>query len=319
MKKYIFCICLLQLLILHSNAQNGFENRYIKNQYDKLIKKYDVINNIKTAERNDISDFWNILSNTNKDKQSFENKRNSKLAKESLKEIAIAIYNSQPYYDNLQRYSLDDDMNKMFWETICGSNLSERVSEFCIISDNEPNAFSTPNGGIYITDKLVDLLTCKDELVGILAHEMAHFQLQHALVETYKTKKIERNNKVAAVISSAAVAVTEVYSQVTLAEADISSSNSNDVSGTINNLFCDAKRSTQKFHYKYSKNQEIEADIIAFRFLEWTGLNKDSYINALKLIKAKNPMYEIDDTMSDHPSIDFRIGLLEYLSTKSKR
>lgn len=318
MKKFNFCICLLQLLILYSNAQNGFGNRFINNQYDKLIKKYDVISSIKTAERNDVSGFWNILSNTNKDRQSFENKRNSKLAKESLKEIAIAVYNSQPYYDSLQRYSLDDNMNKMFWETICGSNLSERVSEFCIISDNEPNAFSTPNGGIYITDEFVDLLTCDDELIGVLAHEMAHFQLQHALVETYKTKKIEHKNKVAAIISSAAVAATEVYSQVTLAEADLPPSTNNDVSGTINNLSRAAKRSTQKFHYKYSKNQEIEADIIAFRFLEWIGLNKDSYINALKLIKAKNPMHEMDDTMSDHPSIDFRIGLLEYLSTKSK-
>lgn len=66
-----------------------------------------------------------------------------------------------------------------------------------------------------------------------------------------------------------------------------------------------------KYRYKYSREQEVEADIIAYRFLEYMGLGGENYINALRAIGYENDAY-YDDT-SSHPTTEFRVKLLEYL------
>jgi len=51
---------------------------------------------------------------------------------------------------------------------------------FQIVDQEEPNAFSIPGGGIYVSRGLLALLEREDELAGVLAHEIAHVTQRHA-------------------------------------------------------------------------------------------------------------------------------------------
>lgn len=62
---------------------------------------------------------------------------------------------------------------------IQANGLRERNYRFIALDSDEPVAFSAPNGPVYITAGLMQALETDDELAGILAHELAHVQLQH--------------------------------------------------------------------------------------------------------------------------------------------
>ena len=52
---------------------------------------------------------------------------------------------------------------------------------FLVDSPGIPNAYAIPGGSILITRTLLDICSSKDELAGILAHEVAHIDCRHYL------------------------------------------------------------------------------------------------------------------------------------------
>ena len=52
---------------------------------------------------------------------------------------------------------------------------------FYVLADPEPNAFALPGGHIVITSGLLKLAGRPEELLGVIAHEMAHVTQRHAL------------------------------------------------------------------------------------------------------------------------------------------
>ena len=53
---------------------------------------------------------------------------------------------------------------------------------FRCLDDRQVNAFSTPNGYIYITRGLLEIIESDDELAIVIAHEMGHIERKHAVV-----------------------------------------------------------------------------------------------------------------------------------------
>jgi predicted Zn-dependent protease len=54
---------------------------------------------------------------------------------------------------------------------------------FQIVDQAEPNAFSIPGGGVYVSRGLLTLVNREDELAGVLAHEIAHITQRHSARE----------------------------------------------------------------------------------------------------------------------------------------
>lgn len=50
-----------------------------------------------------------------------------------------------------------------------------------VIEDDAVNAFSLPGGYVYVNKGLVDLVTNDDQLVAVIAHEVAHITAKHAM------------------------------------------------------------------------------------------------------------------------------------------
>lgn len=72
------------------------------------------------------------------------------------------------------------------------------------------------------------------------------------------------------------------------------------------------KEDSYLFRFKYDRQQEIEADILAYRFCEAMGLGAYTYIMALQLLDEGDP-YLSASAEDDHPPLAFRLGLLKYL------
>jgi predicted Zn-dependent protease len=53
--------------------------------------------------------------------------------------------------------------------------------KFHVLADPDPNAFALPGGHIVVTTGLLKLTDRPEELLGVLAHEMAHVTQRHAL------------------------------------------------------------------------------------------------------------------------------------------
>ncbi len=62
--------------------------------------------------------------------------------------------------------------------------------KFFIIKDNNKAAYATPNGMVFITQGLIELLQNEAELATLLAHEIAHIVYQHGYKELENRKTI---------------------------------------------------------------------------------------------------------------------------------
>jgi predicted Zn-dependent protease len=77
-------------------------------------------------------------------------------------------------YDNLL---VQDDINRL-GQSIVPAN-SDRVFAFRLLPDPTPTAYTLSTGTIYISTGMVSLLDSQAQLAYVLAHEMAHVQLNH--------------------------------------------------------------------------------------------------------------------------------------------
>lgn len=150
-------------------------------------------------------------------------------------------------------------------------------------------------------------------MLGIIAHETAHYILAHSLIGAYETEKRLKKNKIAGAIIAGVNAAATGYAQSQGAYTQETTVDAwRQVNETTLNLFNAAyKDAYGKFRYKYSREQEIQSDIVAIRFLQWNGISGREYIEALKNLGTEADKYY--DSNSDHPKMEFRIALLEYL------
>ena len=277
------------LFTISSKSQN-YEQK-------KLIKKYDVARFINTIKRDKPELFWcRIAENNKRFKKLYKAiKRGKESALNAQNNIIKAKELSAEYYNNLPM------LYEYNW--VYGNRLQNELGikkifpEFSIsfVLSDEPNAFCTPDGKVYVNEELIRLCNFKYEyLLGIVAHETAHILLHHSLERAYKIEKRINKGEI----------ISDVFS-VILAD-DLY-----DIVRLKNEMFEIIQKGTyEQYFYRYSKEQEFEADIIAYRFLDFLGIGGDFYIQALRLL---SPYSNSNILQSDHPTIAQRIELLKFL------
>lgn len=306
MKHLIIPLMVFWATSLSVSAQNK--------KFNKLINEFDVIEYVEKLEKNRPDLFWDAVWRNNealnKLYEAITKKKST--AKAAQKDLYKAALYSADYYNNLPivmdyQFVADTLLNRLCIKPVF------RDAEMYIIESNAINAYARPDGKIYITTAAIMCDSIPIEgMLGICAHETAHFLLQHSLAEAYSYRKKENKNKIIAGIVSAVDAVANAYAQ---ANGAVGNESWDDVSERIESNIIWAGNNALKYRYRYSREQEIEADIIAYRFLEYMGLGGEHYINALKAIGYENDMY-YDDT-SNHPTTEFRVKLLEYMASTS--
>jgi len=96
------------------------------------------------------------------------------------------------YFDNDPE--LNETINKITKKIAAVSERKNLPYTCRIIKTFSVNAFSAPGGHIYVTYGLLQLTKTKDELAGIIGHEIAHASLRH-VSKFYKNSKIYFPNK----------------------------------------------------------------------------------------------------------------------------
>ncbi|MDR0584663.1 MAG: M48 family metalloprotease [Treponema sp.] len=132
-----------------------------------------------------------------------------------------------------------------------------------LLDSGEINAFATSGGHIFITRGLVAAAVSEDALAGVIAHEIAHIQLQHS-IKAIKTSRITQALMVTGTSAAGAAAGMDV-NELT----DVFNESVGEIVNTMVNN-------------GYSQNQEFEADNTALSLLASAGYNPSGLVDMLR-------------------------------------
>lgn len=176
-----------------------------------------------------------------------------------------------------------------------------------IIQQPNPNAFCTPTGTIIITTGLLSTIKSEEELVGVLTHEVAHFVLDHQVININKAQQRQKRGEFWAGLATVVAATSEVYlaaqhevyleGGLTMATATLSSA----VAAIIN----------ERIGTNYNHQQELEADTAAVFLLKFMGKDPRALSSALSRIRNYSILtgnYSAMRGSGTHPALDERIS-----------
>ena len=136
-----------------------------------------------------------------------------------------------------------------------------------ILDTDEINAFATPGGHILITRGLIACADSEDALAGIIAHEIAHIQLQHG-IRSIRNSRITQALLVTGVSAGGAAAGMDV-AELT----DIFNESVGEIVTTLVNS-------------GYSQSQEFEADANALSLMASAGYDPQALISMLRVLEG---------------------------------
>lgn len=252
--------------------------------------------------------FWRAVLDGNELLAKFE--KNIRKNKGAEKE-AIKTFSELPRF-----YSQYDETLLPDFQPLCDSLLvvngiadSGLNCSFHIVSSPVSNVFMvlTDDGlSVCMTDELLGRKGVTFAVVtGYVAHEFVHGALQHGLRRCYDAALKRRKDEVAMGIALGCYAFA----------AGLNSNTTNnmayylylqDKSQDVESL----QKRTAGLQLIYSREQEYEADLIAFRFMQFLGC-EDEYIEGLRILGNSYDMQY--SSFEDHLSIPARISFLKYV------
>jgi predicted Zn-dependent protease len=178
----------------------------------------------------------------------------------------------------------------------------ENVSwKFRALRDPVPNAFSLPNGSIYVTTGLLSLVDNESQLAAMIAHEMTHVMRRHTYLQNRSNRK-----KILAINIMNAVGVWNPLGGIAgAAIAIITTVAPFIVVATI---------------YGYSRDLEREADLRGIDMMISAEYPPEEMVKALRLLSNDIEGEQIKLFYNDHPELKERINYLSgYLGARADR
>jgi predicted Zn-dependent protease len=143
-----------------------------------------------------------------------------------------------------------------------------------ILDSSEINAFATSGGHIFVTRGLIECTDSEDTLAAVIAHEIAHIQLQHSI----KAIKTSRITQAIMVTGASSASVAGQYLDMQELTDIFDESVGNIVTTLVNN--------------GYSQTQEFDADNTALSLLASAGYAPAGLVTMLQSLEqnqAKRP------------------------------
>ncbi len=157
-----------------------------------------------------------------------------------------------------------------------------------ILNSPNVNAFALPGGYLYVTRGLLALANDSAELAAVLAHEMGHVTANHGIARQQAEAEAELATK----------AATELFGQSSVAEVA-------------------ALRGKLKLA-QFSRNQELEADVIGIRSSGQAGFDPYAAGRFLQSMAAYSNLRSVSgatdaslDFLASHPNTPQRIDLAQ--------
>ena len=162
----------------------------------------------------------------------------------------------------------------------------QQAYRITVLNSPAVNAFALPGGYLYVTRGLLALANDASEVAAVLSHEMAHVTANHGIERQRREKEVELAGEVAEELFANSIAERQVVARGKLSLA------------------------------AFSRNQELQADVIGVRMLGEAGY--DPYaaarflesMNANQRFSAVNPEADSSlDFLASHPSAPQRVDL----------
>ena len=196
---------------------------------------------------------------------------------------------------------------------------------FTVVDVTAVNAFAMPAGTIFVTTPLIAMASNEAELAGVVSHEIGHVVARHAAERMYVMEKAQNKTWLyaagGAVVGTAAglglgVLLCDKGDATCLAKAAL-------IGGAVG---AGGGLLAQKYTFLVnSREDEMEADRIGFRYAVATGYDKnevgkfyEKLLDSEKKIKSGGTITKsLSDAMSTHPPSEERVRQMKELAAKS--
>jgi beta-barrel assembly-enhancing protease len=198
--------------------------------------------------------------------------------------------------------------------------------DFTVVDVADINAFAMPAGKVFVTAPLIAVASNEAELAGVISHEVGHIVARHSAERMYAMEKAR--NKTWLYAAGGAVlgaAVGYGLGALLCAEGDTSCQvRAAALGGAVG---AGGGLLAQKYTFLVnSREDEMEADRLGFRYAVGAGYNKDQVGKFYeKLLTMERNAGRIDssvlkslsDALSTHPPSEERVRQMNELAAKS--
>lgn len=290
------------IIVLLASAVNMSAYVFLEKQF---IQQHDIDNETKALKSDNPSDFWESMVDNNLSFQKFQ----AKCHKNKKTEKFIQEWKSRwPKFDVSDSAMVLRDKQALCSRIFSKVGLNDSIA-CCIVNDTSFNSFSVfaPRGYVVaLSAGVIDSPDITEEMiVGMIAHEYAHVYLSHILQNSILGGKIEGNNGIGLGLIGACFggAIGGLIGGAIEGAAVGSAIKSWEPKGV------DARG----YNVNYYREMVLEADLIAYRFMEWSGIGGEHYIKLLRLIGAKHPESYLGDENSFYTNHQERIRFINYV------
>jgi len=170
------------------------------------------------------------------------------------------------------------------------SELPDLDFTFTVLNDFKVNAFALPGGYVYITRGLLAIAADEAEIAGVLGHEIGHVTARHTAQRYSATMATNIGLQVLGVIGSVA-----------------------GVPGGAGQL---ASLGAQIALQSYSREQELESDLLGVRYIGRAGYDPDAMAGFFQKLKARTAL---EDKMSNRKNSSENFSIMSTHPLTSER
>jgi beta-barrel assembly-enhancing protease len=269
-----------------------------------------VLRYFKFEPRN-LEEFWSV--------KSLENNVYSNLTKYGYQynlrsDMETEVFDYYQYLESNDLFIHDNYLEHyiqtLALELFSGTLSDGRTGAFSvkIVKDISPNASVYTNGSLLINSGLLSLIESEEELVAVLAHELAHFVLDHSIININAAMRRQLRGEFWAALATGVAAVADIYQG-----SRNPYHNTGELTGaTAVVSLAVADMITERMGMKFTRAQETDADKVAAELLAFTGRNPDALSSVL--FKLREFHTGVGNYMAlqgrSHPSVNERIAAL---------
>ncbi len=297
MKRYICHIVIACLCVVAAQGQLS------ESKMRSIIERCDVADTVIHSTTS--QDFWLNLQCTNSDYRSVAKSLASKGDKDVKRNLIHVLAESSEYFINVPvRSDAYDTMEHM--ATTMGIRAVSRTATFTVTQEPDIALFGYPNGYMYMSNGLYrEIASDTMAIRAMLASEAAHYALQHAYGHARQEKKRDKRIRNVAMILNAALLVTSAITEQPAVGA--LTGMGSDMAGIIADVPL-----KPRYTMTYTPRQVFEADIVAYRYMEWCAGSGEYYIDALSKVGFDIDAANVDKSKG-YPTVSERLALLRYL------
>ena len=197
----------------------------------------------------------------------------------------MAAQHGNLYPDQALQDYVDQVGNRIIRSSIAKD--SEYPFDFHLLRDpNTVNAFALPGGQVFITAALLSRLNSESQLAGVLGHEVGHVIGRHG------AEHLAKQQLGGALVNAVGIAAS-------------------DRPGSGRQAAILAQAVNQMVNLKYGREDELESDLLGFKFMTEAGYNPVGIVELMKILdSARGGAGKQPEFMSTHPDPGNRIEQL---------